>query len=233
MDLLFDTIIVPQGAEYQAVRRGLKLINSSSLPTVLSIPIGVESVTQYLATSGWQPANQAKILVMGLCGSLSSQYQVGDIVLYRNCLFTSSSSLPSQSTDLQLTTSINTHLPKKIPLVTALTSDRLIWSAQEKQNLGKQYQASVVDMEGFALLDALQSQNVRVAMLRVVSDSARDNIPNLQNAIDSQGKLQPIPMAIAMVQQPLAATRLITGSLKGLKILQQITAELFRENRVV
>ena len=124
-------------------------------------------------------------------------------------------------------------LPKKIPLVTALTSDRLIWSAQEKQNLGKQYQASVVDMEGFALLDALQSQNVRVAMLRVVSDNARDNIPNLQNVIDSQGKLQTIPMAIVMVQQPLAATRLITGSLKGLKILQQITAELFRENRVV
>ena len=233
MDLLVDTILVPQGAEYQAVCRGLRQINASSLPNVLSIPIGVDALNNYLATSDWQPESQAKILVMGLCGSLSLQYQVGDIVLYRDCLFSSPSSLSNKCTDIQLTTSIATLLNKKIPIVTALTSDRLIWSAQEKLDLGRRYQASVVDMEGFALLNSLQSKKSRVAILRVVSDNAEDDIPNLQQAIDSTGKLQTLPMAIAMLKQPLAATRLITSAPKGLKILQQITTDLFRENRMV
>ena len=227
MDLLFNTILVPQGAEYQSVYRGLNKIDSGSLPQVLPIPLGINGLTKSLTERNWQMQTQQNILVMGLCGSLSPQYQIGDIVLYRDCLFSSPSSLQKKHTDLPLTNTVNHLLHENISLVTALTSDRLIYSAQEKLNLGQRYQASVVDMEGFALLSFLQKLNSRVVMLRVVSDNARDDIPNLNRAIDSTGKLQTIPMAIAMVRQPLAATRLITGAIQGLKVLQKITINLF------
>ncbi len=227
MDLCFDIILVPQGSEYQAIRRGLQLLTSGSLPKVWAIPMGVNAVESYVKARDWQPKTRPNILVMGLCGSLSLQHQVGDIVVYQNCFFTCSSSLQPQSTDSQLTASIHNRLKNKTALVTGLTSDRLIWSAQDKLDLGRRYPVSVVDMEGFVLLNTLQQYNLRVAMVRVVSDSANHDIPDLTGAIDSTGKLQTIPTAIAMLRKPLAATRLITGALEGLKILQQVTTELF------
>ena len=169
---------------------------------------------------------------MGLCGSLSPQYQIGDVVLYRDCLFSSPSLLQNKHTDVLLTTTVNHLLQENISLVTALTSDRLIYSAQEKLNLGQRYQAGVVDMEGFALLNFLQQHNNRVVMLRVVSDNSQDDIPNLNKAIDSTGKLQTIPMAIAMIKQPVAAMRFAKDALKGLAILQQITTELFTQDNL-
>ena len=228
MDLCFDIILVPQGTEYQAICRGLQPLRSGSLPQVWAIPMGVNAVESYLKARDWQQKNRPNILVMGLCGSLSPQHQVGDIVVYQNCFFTCSSSLQPQSTDSQLTTSIQNRLKNKTALVSGLTSDRLIWSAQDKLDLGRRYPASVIDMEGFVLLNTLQQYNLKVAMVRVVSDSANHDIPNLTEAIDSTGKLQIIPTAIAMLKKPLAATRLITSGIEGLKILQQVTTLLFK-----
>jgi hypothetical protein len=48
-------------------------------------------------------------------------------------------------------------------------------------------------------------------MLRVVSDDSKHDIPNLTSAINSDGSLQPLPLAITMIRQPIAATRLIRG----------------------
>ena len=230
MNGFFAQIIVPQGSEYHAICRGLQPITSTSWPQVLAIPMGVNALESYLKERDWQSEARHNILVMGLCGSLSPQHQVGDVVLYRDCLFSRSSSLQPQYTDVKLTDFVYNRLQARTTLVTGLTSDRLIWSAQEKLDLGRRYPASVVDMEGFALLNFLQQKNLRVAMLRVVSDSASHDIPDLTGAIDSKGNLQTIPMTIALLKQPFAATRLITGAMKGLKILQQITTELISPN---
>ncbi|MDJ0635060.1 MAG: phosphorylase [Xenococcaceae cyanobacterium MO_188.B29] len=244
-----DRIFVAQGAEYQAVCQGIKQIKSVSVPQVVPIPIGINALESYLQARDWQQKAPANILIMGLCGSLSPQYQVGDIVLYQDSVFSLSSSLQQQKNNQevardytkdkrgifepQLTNYIYNCLQDKITKVTGLTSDRLIWSAEEKLALGKQYQASVVDMEGLVLLKFLQKHNHRVAMLRVVSDSTHYDIPNLSRAIDSTGKLQNIPMAIAMIKQPVAAMRLVKDALKGLAILQQITTELFSKDAII
>jgi hypothetical protein len=82
-------------------------------------------------------------------------------------------------------------------------------------------------MEGFAYLEELQKRGIAVAMLRVVSDDLTGDLPDLSQAIDGKGNLKTASLAIAMLRQPLAATRLIRGSLIGLKALQQITTELF------
>lgn len=227
MSLPIDAILCPQGAEYRAIRSALNQINSYQLK-LLPIPMGVNSLTNYLKRKRIEEIcqkNQPKVLIMGLCGSLSPQYDVGDAVLYHNCVYLTPEK-QINTTDIALTNYIYQKLNQKVSLVSSLTSDRLIFSAAEKWQLGQLTKASVVDMEGFVALEILQQQGVAVAMLRVVSDNSKHDIPDLSKAIAADGTLKPLPMAIAMLRQPLAATRLIKGSLKGLAVLQQVTTDL-------
>ncbi|MBE9170368.1 phosphorylase [Pleurocapsales cyanobacterium LEGE 06147] len=230
MSLLIDVILSPQGAEYRAIRRALNQINSYQFK-ILPIPMGVNSLTDYLQGKRIEEicqTNQPKVLIMGLCGSLSPQYDIGNAVIYQDCIYLTPEKQIS-STDTYLTNYIYQKLSQKVSLVTGLTSDRLIFSIAEKWQLGQLTKASVIDMEGFAALEILQQQGIAVAMLRVVSDNSRHDIPDLNQAIATDGRLQPLPAAFAMVKQPIAAARLIKGALQGLTALQQITMELFRE----
>jgi hypothetical protein len=81
-------------------------------------------------------------------------------------------------------------------------------------------------MEGYAALQVLSELGIAVAMLRVISDDVRHNIPNLTNAFDD-GSLQTFPLAMGLLRQPIAATRLVSGSLRGLRVLQDLTTFLF------
>lgn len=235
MNLAIDTIVVPQGVEYQAVCRGLKQarrqkgglyqVEQVKNPQVVSIPIGMNHVQQILADRLFKvtkPKPQ-KVLIMGLCGSLVPQYSVGDPVLYQSCW-------NFDHEFLNLDTSLNTIIQQTLAVnfVTGLTSDRLIYQNKEKQSLSQQYPVSVVDMEGYGYIKELQQRGMSVAMLRVVSDDLAGNIPDLTKAIAQDGNLQRLSMAIALLRQPVAATRLIKGSLTGLKILQEVTQKLYK-----
>ena len=219
-------ILVPQGAEYQAVCRGLRRVPSSQVK-VLAIPMGIEPVRKYLQQFTHNQAN--RMLMMGLCGSLSQKYQIGDIVLYQNCLYQGN----LQEGDNSFTADIHNQLGDRVSLVKGLTSDRLLYKATQKRELYEQSGADVVDMEGYAFLEFFQqpsdavSPPVQVAILRVVSDDAHHDIPNITSAISADGSLQPLPLAWELIRQPLAATRLITGSLKGLRALTTVTQLLF------
>jgi len=212
-------IVVPQGAEYKAVCRGL-----TSKQTVIPIPVGSQAVSRYLRTCQdklWNP--QAKVLVMGLCGSLRDRILVGDIVLYSECVYQTK----VQQCDRSFTAELYAHLQEKVSLVKALTSDRVVCSAKEKLHLSEISSSDVVDMEGFAALEFFQQAGVEVAMLRVVSDDSGHDIPDLTSAINSDGSLQALPLDMSMIRQPIAATRLIRGSLQALKVLEEVTAFLF------
>lgn len=218
-----DTILVPQGAEYRAVYRG---VGRAPTPTVLPIPIGSAPLRQYLNNqreSGHLFAGQ-QLLVMGLCGGLTPRHAIADVVLYRECVDRTTGSV--LSCDATLTDWLHKKLAIKAVSVQALTSDRLVSSAQEKHQLAQDHAATVVDMEGFAVLDSLRQLGATVAMLRVISDNAQHDLPDLTDAIDKDGALQPIPLAWGMVRQPIAAMRLVRGSLRGLKTLQALAASI-------
>lgn len=228
--LPIQIILVPQGVEYKAVCRGLSRA-SGSQPLVVPIPVGSKPLTGYLqkllADGNFLTRARSQVLVMGLCGSLSPHYTLGEIVLYQNCIDLVNAATLLQSCDSTLTALLYSSLPQKLSLVKGLTSDRVIWSAEEKRTLGKQYNADVVDMEGFAILDLLTQAGATVSMLRVISDDCQHDIPDLNSCISPDGSLQPFSLASRMLRQPIAATRLIRGSLQGLKILQETTTALF------
>ena len=223
------TILVCRGAEYKAVCRGLSCATGST-PSVIPIPAGIKPLSKYLQT--WRHEQflnhpQPSVLVMGLCGSLIPRYQVGDIVLYQDCVYLAAGTNSLRRCDRTLTELLYQRLQEKISIVKALTSDRVVCSATEKRYLGEMSEADVVDMEGFAALEFFSQAGVAVAMLRVVSDNCYHDIPDLTPALSPDGSLQPLALTIAMLRQPIAATRLIRGSLRGLKVLEQITALLF------
>ncbi|MEH1890902.1 MAG: phosphorylase [Nostoc sp.] len=223
--LPINTILVPQGAEYKAVCRGLSGV-TGSIPTVVAIPVGMKPLLKYLQQSqgnGQFLAPKSRVVIMGICGSLSDRYTVGDIVLYQDCVYSGK----RQECDRTFIAQLHSYLSEKVSLVKSLTSDRVIWSASEKRHLGETLAADVVDMEGFTALEFFNAAGVDVAMLRVVSDDCQHDIPDLTSAINSDGSLNPFPLAMGMLRQPLAATRLIRGSLKSLKVLEQVTNRLF------
>ncbi|WP_421655969.1 phosphorylase [Leptothermofonsia sp. ETS-13] len=215
-------ILVPQGIEYRAVCQGLGKV--ANPPRVLPVPVGPLSLNRYLEGLYQDGcfAYPASILMMGLCGSLSPQYAVGDIVLYRECFY---HSLPPLLCDRPLTSLLRQKLGEQIPLVKALTSDRVVCSVAEKRSLS--LYADVVDMEGYAALKFFQQVGIAIATLRVISDDCHHDLPDLSAAFASDGSLQILPLGLSMIRQPIAATRMIQGSLQGLKVLQTLTSALF------
>ncbi|HEY9727086.1 MAG TPA: hypothetical protein V6D50_11625, partial [Chroococcales cyanobacterium] len=79
---------------------------------------------------------------------------------------------------------------------------------------------------------ALSQVGAAVAMLRVVSDDCHHDIPDLSPALSADGSMRPLPMAIAFGRQPIAATRLITGALRGLRVLEDVTTRLFQSDQL-
>lgn len=219
--LAINTIVVPQGAEYQAVCRGLQKTGEDKVQ-ILTIPIGLSNLPEVLTRYSKQLNKVQNILLMGLCGSLSQLYQVGDEIIIESCQDLDCNQV---NLDLDLTAKIKDILA--VDGVVGLTSDHIITQAQSKQQLSQQYSASVVEMEGYGYVTQLQQRGMSVAMLRVVSDDLSGNLPDLSGAIDPWGNLRPIPMAIALAAQPRDAIRFIRGSLIGLKELEKVTARLF------
>lgn len=216
---LIDTIVVPQGAEYHAVCRGLTRTNTKL--QVIPIPIGSDRATDILSRYSLQLKDAKRVLILGLCGSLVATLGIGNVVVVKSCY-----SLDDNRLDLdrELTASLAAKLSASS--VKALTGDRSIAQTQEKKELARRYPVSIIEMEGYGYIARLQQRNIAVAMLRVVSDDLSGNIPNLHRAIDPYGNLRAIPLAIAFCRQPVAALRLIRGSLTGLKVLEQITTQL-------
>lgn len=223
----FYAILVPQGAEYQAVAAGLKQTGAPT-PPVWAVPAGPAPLSRFLKTDDriqelrQQP--QARVLLLGLGGALTDDYRVGDGVLFRECLSPGTAPQPCDPIGIA---DLQQHLGAQVRQVCGLTHDRVITKAQEKRELAATWEAQVVDMEGMAALTILKDLGIGVTILRVVSDDVHHDLPDLSAAFDADGNLQPLPLALAFLKQPMGAVRLIRGSLKGLAKLRQIAACLF------
>lgn len=215
-----EVIFVPQGSEYQAVKRGLRQAGVH-LP-VYALPMGIKPTQKFVQTwlEAKRPSLPRSLLLTGLCGSLKPQYKVGDVVLCDRV-----NNLPWNP---DLTAKLADRLQNRsLARVNGYTSDRFLATATAKQNCGQKYNADIVDMEGIAVLELLQQAGIAAAMLRVVSDNATHNLPDLGDTIDSEGRIQARSLAFAFLRQPLGAARLIQGALRGLKVLQEVTVCLY------
>jgi hypothetical protein len=81
-------------------------------------------------------------------------------------------------------------------------------------------------MEGFTALEILAAAGHHLAILRVVSDDRRHDLPDLSAAVSASGSLRPGLLLLAFLKRPLPAVRLILGSLQALRVLAVLTHQL-------
>jgi len=224
-------ILVPRGAEYQSVLRGVKqgsrrFGRKVGIP-VIPVPMGQEAIGCFLVNAKKHQASwtqtDGSVIMMGLCGALSPTLTIGDTVIYQSCW---DGGNHPRSCDPSLTHYLHHHLDHQTQFVIGWTSDRLIHDVGSKQSLHLATGASVVDMEGWTSLEVLQSWGKSVAMVRVVSDDAHHSLPELKDAIGTNGELLPLPLAIGLLRQPIPGLRLIRGSWIGLTQLTAIAHQL-------
>ena len=220
-------ILVPQGAEYQAVLAAIKKI--AHPPVILPIPVGKLAVTQYL--HDWRQNNPGfsptGVILMGLGGSLSAEVGLGQAVVVESCLnYQNNQGNQEKQSDRTLTDWVQQRLGRNIRRVQGLTSDRVIASATEKKELGKRFNRQVVEMEGWAVLDFFRELETPATIIRVISDDVEQSLPDLSKIYNGRGQLNAIALVFALGKQPIAGFKLIVGSLKSLKILNKITKKL-------
>lgn len=222
------TILVPQGIEYQTVWRAMGDITAK--PSILAIPVGIDPLTAYLRTQAQFPeflnSLSKGVLVMGLCGSLTSQYGVGQGVLYDGCGYVKGNQWQWEGCDSALNDQIQTILADKVVRVKGISCDRVISSAVEKKRLAQKYSVDMVDMEGFAILRFCNARKIPCTMLRVISDDCTQALPDLSVAFEEQGQLNSVKLAVMMLKAPFASLRLIQSSLNALQQLKRITHHL-------
>jgi nucleoside phosphorylase len=217
-------ILVPQGAEYQAVKRGL----AQSRIAIVAIPAGLKPVESFL-TQHWDNVSEKRVdqvIVLGLCGGLRPELAIGDAVIYASC-----QNFAQRFWKCETKRQCHTDIVSNAKSVKAISSDKVIATSQEKQLINQTSGCDVVDMEGAAILAFFAALHIPVTMLRVVSDDAAGDIPDLSAAIDADGKLQGRQLAIGLMREPRKGLRLVRGAIVGLRALAKL-AKLVAVTRV-
>jgi len=223
IEKMIDYIFVCEGEEFKAVQNALFL--SDFKGEIIPIPIGFNSVNNLLKNR--QISQNKSVMLIGLGGSLSPDYSVGDVVIYESCNYFYEGNLITKICDLELNKSLINKL--NCSVVKGLTTDTLIHTSRDKKNLSKQSYSSVVDMESFAILSYFESATV----VRVISDNYDDNLPDLNSAITPDGKLDNLKMAIAFLREPFKAIKLIKNALISLKQLGAIASKIGQINNTL
>jgi len=215
--------LVPQGAEFQAVVQGLErssLSHSEDVLRLAPISLGAKPVTDWLPPL--LACRPSLVVLWGLAGSLSPELSVGDWVLSDQ--FHTLTGEIVQGDRLGLETLQTTVSQAKRGA--ALTSDRVICRAAEKQTLAQTYPCAIVEMEGAIVAKTLAREQIPVVMIRVISDDRYRDLPDLGAALKPDGTLNGVALARCFAQNPVGAFHLVKGSLYALGQLKTIASRV-------
>ncbi len=162
------------------------------------------------------------VLVTGLCGGAGARLAIGDIVLYTDCYGVDGPTSKNPLT-LPLTQRLGDRLRKQsIPfdLVVGLTVPKISGTSEDKRSWAE-LGADVVDMESHEVVLAAAARGIPVAVLRVVSDVATQDVPDLTDAVRRDGSLNYMKMLSIGAREPLNALRWSIDSLSALFTLRR------------
>lgn len=121
------------------------------------------------------------ILVTGFGGALSSELNVGDIVLGKEVY----SLKRNETIELQNDISLSKDKFKEGRI---LTESRFISEPDEKIRLFEESNALVVDMETWGVAEASRQTNIPVMLVRAVSDKVDESLPDMASIYNSSGE---------------------------------------------
>ncbi len=203
------TLLVPRGAEAAAVRR--------AAPGAEIVEIAAGAAAGSVSTA---IGPGAFAVVVGLCGSLGAA-RVGDVVAYERIVDPSG----TIAVDAAALARVDGLLPGTAR-ATAWTAERVVTEAAERATIAARTGATVVDMEAAPLARALSARGVGFAMVRVVSDDPRFDLPPIGDALDPSGSIRPLALATAFARRPVAAARFVRDVQASLRVLGSVAAAL-------
>jgi nucleoside phosphorylase len=205
-------ILVPRGAEYLAVRRACS--GSSLAASILAVPAGAAS------SSALEHASGTNFVIVGLCGALDPALRVGDAVV---C-----DSVQMAEETIAFDPDFTAHVEGLVGgrRGRAVTVDRIVTSRAERAALFERTRAHIVEMEGAHLARRLLALGCSVAMVRIVSDDASYDLPDIARALDAGGSLRPLILIGALMRKPRSALRFISDARRALAVLGATTARL-------
>jgi nucleoside phosphorylase len=217
---LIETIFVPRGAEERAVRKGLARAGSGIRVVATGIgPLAAATAADEAIAAG----DVRSALCTGLCGLLSPAFFVGEALVYRELVAEDCEPLPL---DASLGKSVAARLTSSQTGIRGLTTDRILTTAERKRAAAARFGAQAVDMESYPLALRLQRAGVAVAVARVGSDAAGDDLPALDRALDGSGGMDGFALALAMLREPPAGARLAFGATRALRALERAIAAI-------
>jgi nucleoside phosphorylase len=162
----------------------------------------------------------AAVLITGLCGGLAADLKEGEIVSVR-CVPSAVEDTRKLSTDAGLMRSIEGVLKSaSIPYqqVSGVMSSRIATNRADRSALATSG-VRVVDMKTFAILEVAASVGVPAAVLRVVSDSVKRNLPDLNSALnEGRGRDGRKALGVAL-RSPIATVRLLAANRRAMQHL--------------
>lgn len=133
------------------------------------------------------------IMSTGYCGALDPKLRIGDIVV---------------SDDTQLLTESRAHAlhpARAFARGRVITRDRVAVTAAEKRELREQSGAIAVDMEADAVRERAAALGVPYACIRVVSDTADENMPlDFNKFRGADGRFSRTRIALAAMARPFS-----------------------------
>jgi nucleoside phosphorylase len=240
VDLEFQTVSRllqnPSGdsrvCEGMAGRRRVTLFQSG-----MRAPGWAGRVQPYLASRPWDA-----LLVLGFAGALAPGLQPGDGVVYDRCLALpdSSNKIESDRDEIASISSDNYFsrfvfdackcAGLRISSGTGVMMDRVITRSVEKCALAQAHRAHAVDMETFAIWQAVHQAGqagLPVAALRIVSDDLHADLPDFNRAYRRNGTLIMPQMARALLARPVASGRFFLGLKTAVASLRIAAKALF------
>ncbi len=208
-------VIVPRGPEFWAVKRGWSVAG----PTFISVSAGAADVDESNALAR---GDGGSAVVLGLCGALDPSLRVGQPVVYTQIID------GTATLDLDPQLSETCALALQAPGARAAHVAEVVGSVGAKAALRRATGAGVIDMEAATIARILQSRAVRFAMVRVVSDAANRELPDLRDVYDRRGHLQALQLTLAFVRTPARSVRFIVDAIASLQQLRRTAEQLSR-----
>ncbi|KAF0248000.1 MAG: hypothetical protein FD167_2597 [bacterium] len=175
------------------------------------------------------------VLITGLAGGLATKYKQGDLVIYNSCYFLGENQTQPNKVDCdqKLTNFLSNSL--RLERITTLegnglTFPKVVCQAQEKLSLAKKYNAVAVDMESYQILIAAKEKRLPATVLRVISDDAQGDLPDLNAAMNQNGDINNLKMIWQFAQHPVLAAKFLINLNKSISVLKTYLPKVLGRN---
>ncbi|TAM79574.1 MAG: hypothetical protein EPN47_17375 [Acidobacteria bacterium] len=160
------------------------------------------------------------ILIIGLCGGLTSSLSENKIVAYTDCLSTEPDK-PLLQCSATVTNKVIEFLQShgiSCERVVGITSPRIAVTKDDKVALAKRG-ANAVDMESYEIIAVAGQAGIPAVALRVVSDTPDTNMPDFNRALNRDGMLDGRKALRVALASPIRTARLLSANKRAMSHL--------------